>query len=497
MEQTLFYFYEKEVLWSSVQLFAEHFKTQVELALAEKDVLNKKELISDIEYAVHQMISIFQDIVDSSANSDRQMFMNLAVDTSIYVLSPKLCMYYSSFLKKIVEIFDSEAHQYAFVLHPCLQSVAKTEALFEQRKRHGKVVVVRIPESSIELVDIIPIYLLHETFHVITKEERLRRARAVCFIQHILLAIKEALFRGICLNEEIVSNVSIQEIKETLMEKWFAEIVILVKKMPQMDERDFYSKKISAYVVYHINNCLININNTLAKDVEDALLKNMEAYDYSVYQKYYFEASGLTKGIRKNLYTMIITNKVEDYADLFMNIYREVYADMAMILTLSLSPSQYEQAFANSISFKHSEAYVDYSRSLRNLIVANCVYNKMENAQLQKEWEKYGDGLVAEHKIAAKKPKDENEGLQKCNKYDNISITSQMIGIYQEHFEKCSGKFANRIASIPGENKNKLNNIREIIQMEKKDLFKCILSGDMHGKFENKNSNSEDGGYNN
>ena len=152
-----------------MELFANHFMEQTELAVSQTNVYEKRCLIDEIENAVDRMTNVYRNVIDSTSDSDRQMLSGVSVDTSIYELSPKLCAFYSKILDDLVHMFHEE-NNYAFILHPTLKNNTETQILFEQRTLSGKVVIIYISESIIEEVDVVSVFLLHEAFHVLTKE---------------------------------------------------------------------------------------------------------------------------------------------------------------------------------------------------------------------------------------------------------------------------------------------------------------------------------------
>ncbi len=146
-----FHRYERIILGNAVRMFSEHFQEQVKRALScEYEFRKKSDIIFDIEEAVILMAQVYKNIVDSTANADKRMFMSLAVDTTLYEFSPKLCGLYACMLEKLVQLYDVSAtgqQNYAFLIHPTLENNIKAKVLFSKRENSGKVCVVCIPDG--------------------------------------------------------------------------------------------------------------------------------------------------------------------------------------------------------------------------------------------------------------------------------------------------------------------------------------------------------------
>ena len=158
MEGSKLYRYEARILGEAMKLFCAHYIAQVDSALQTGIGTEKKmEIILDIEDAISKISNVYKNVIDSTTNSDRQMFTSQAVETSIYDISPKLFAAYSTILETLVRLFEKQGI-YAFLLHPSLKSNIETASLFDMRKREGKVVLIYIPENKIENIRQIPIY---------------------------------------------------------------------------------------------------------------------------------------------------------------------------------------------------------------------------------------------------------------------------------------------------------------------------------------------------
>lgn len=171
--------------------------------------------------------------MDGTANVERQTVQSLSLDASMYDLSPKLCSFYSAILSRVVEMFREADKEYAFVMNPTIRSTIETELLLKNRKKSGKVVVVYIPEGAMEQFELVPICLVHEAFHVITKRERQRKRRAKCLMLHMIEFMEDFLFREVEFDGDEDA-----EIRKRLMAHWFREGIAWLGEIASRNEGD-------------------------------------------------------------------------------------------------------------------------------------------------------------------------------------------------------------------------------------------------------------------
>lgn len=384
MEDSDTYGYESQILGEAMRLFCIYYVEQVnEVLKQQEDNRNRDEIIKDLEDAISKISNVYKNVIDSTSNSDRQLFTSHAAETSIYDISPKLFAAYSKILETLVALFNQQ-NLYAFLLHPSLKSNVETVTLFDIRQRPGKVVLIYIPENKIEKVRQIPLYLLHEAFHVLTKDERCRKDRACKMQIHMFNGIFQKLFRNISF--DFIDEGADVEIKNELMERWFrTEEWIAELRRRKDDDRKLYSRNIIAEICVNWRDALRNIFGNLGEDLCQVLAKRSCRQQKNPYKA----LLQVEEEIRRNLVEILANNNVEQYAAAYMQIYREAYADIASILTADISPDIYEKAFRESrIEPAGNVLEKDVLREIRIYIVAETVAN-CEGITYADAWKKY------------------------------------------------------------------------------------------------------------
>lgn len=477
MEYAEFHFYEKLILRDALEIFVQHFIGQAEVARFEQEVSKKRALLDDIENAVESMTSVYKNVIDSTANSDRQMLSSITIDTSIYELSPKICAFYSFILNKLVKMFEEGSKKYAFVLHPTLRNITETRVMFEQRKESGKVVIIYISESNIEMFDVVSVFLLHESFHVLTKQERKRKKRLGAFIQLMLAGMKQLLFKDIEFDEKE---------KENLLQIFFSDCKSEAAKwnMEEEEHRGFYSSEVKQWAISYFHKRLQHINISLDEWVRKAIFRDFSGLDYDKFKKKSEIEERCINGIKENLSRVMLENKVSTLSKQFLFLFREIYADIACILTLQLEPDDYVDAFEKSKQFHSDKEYYDSTRIVRNYVVALSVLNYMP-MEKKIQWSGYAQKLQSGFSKKDSALSDEKEDKKDSTfhkTYAMLDITPQMQKALREYAKECASAFSRRVESIESIQafRNYMLNIRN---GDKTELLGKIMVGDLNGIF--------------
>lgn len=488
MEYSQFHFYERQILWNASEIFTQQFIEQVEVARRERDVQEKRAFIDDIENAVDRMTGVYKNVIDSTANSDRQILSSISIDTSIYELSPKICAFYSMILNRLVKMFEGDNAEYAFVLHPTLKNNTETQIMFERRKESGKVVIIYISESIIEMFDVVSVFILHEAFHVLTKAERRRKFRIRKFVTLMLSGMRQELFHNVKFDEDTNRN---KVIGDELFGKFFFDIKneALQWNEKEVDSREFYGRNIRQWVNGYFRKSLININGSLEKWVRETMAGKFSGKSYKDFYKECEKENRIINQIQHNLSDIMTKNTTLSLSDHFLFIFREIYADIACILTLQMDPGEYEKAFLESKQFYSDEwNYYDSTRTVRNYIVALTVAAHMP-AEKGGLWKEYANRLSESLKkerlrryFAGGENADSGLFCEKDLAFSKscviLDITYQMRRALLEYANECAIALSARLESIE-EIPSFRNFMSDVRNREKREwILKKIMIGD-------------------
>lgn len=448
MKYTQFHQYEMKMIWMPMEVFSKQCIEQMECARICKDVEEKREIIADVENSISVMADVSKNILDGTANVERQTVQSLSLEANMYELSPKICAFYADILENVIQLFTEDEKQYAFMIYPALQSTIETKVLLKKRVESGKVIVVYISEGVIEEYDLVPVCLLHEAFHVITKEERKRKERSVFFALHMIIYMRFYLFQEVEFCEDKETD---DRIKGRLVEYWFEEMLSEVEKnkAEKSDDKIFYGDKVQESIEALTKRCLAKINNNLENVVMDTVFEEVERGEYKKFQVNYKQTEQNVERIQRNVLNIIIENKVSAVGDLLMFTFRETYADVACILTLQLTYEQYKNAFAKSIQFKYdANDYFDYNKELREILVARAVIRFLPE-DIRDSWmESFQKPNGNRRKNEGKKT--EISYVQDTSQCAIIPVIASSRNLFDQYFSLCGGAFSERLEQIEG-----------------------------------------------
>lgn len=484
MEYSQFHSYEKQMLWETMRLFSSQCYGQLLEAEKCKDSIGKRELIGDIEKSIIKIFEVYRNIVDGTGEMNRQIIQNTSIDTSMFELSPKVSIYFSKMLEKLRKlIYDRNKIEYAFVLLPSLHSVIHAEVLLEKKESSGKVMVIYIPESAVDNFRLMTVSLIHEGFHILTKEQRNRKVRARLFAECI----------KICLNEKLFEKVDIGDaIKERICGKWYQDIDILMEKREkeQEDSKLFYGDRFRKDMGTAVFDSLCNLNLQLLKPLE-IVRKSLDNRSYEEFQKKYQEISEGIEKIQYNLFYLVSGNKVSKIIEMLMDVFKETYADMACILTLEISPEVYQSAFRNSVSFQNTRNSEDMVRIVRALLVANVVRNYF-TGEKRKSWERFYKNELKKHQVNMQNIERRQQEREVESPDVVITPSFELLEHFSEYLAVAANDFYDLLQTINGLGEFR-EEINSLLQNPTEQTLLEILKGGHKENFNrglnNENSN--------
>lgn len=476
MTFTQFHRYEKKMLWKAMRLFSGQCIEQIGIA-ADKEGTNKKEYIEDLEVSISEIAEVYRNTMGDVSNVERQTFQSLAVDAKMYDLSPKLCAFYSSILEKVVAMFQEDGMEYAFVLHPMLRSTIEAKVLLEKRENSGKVVIIYIPEEVMEKFDLVCICLIHETFHILTKKERNRQKRMICFMNQMIWQTQNLIFENVFFGAED------RVIKEKLMTRWFDEIKQQIGKYKKEDsnKKAFYGERVRIEAENKIKDCLKKINTNLENDVEKIAVESKKYKDYTDFVQHKTAIMNNINNIKNNIFYIASENKIAVLCERLMFLYRETYADIACILLLEIDQHSYDKAFEDSIRFKYNTMYWDDVRELREKLVGKVISEKISSAQ-QDSWIQYMNQVTPNSAQSDSRQnceqKEAKSNRQNEGGYVNLFVDEYIKRNFMQYLRHCADDFLTRLQYVDGVETFR-QYIREVITGESQQLLIKILGGDI------------------
>ena len=455
----------------------------------------------DINRAVNKMINAYNHIINAVANNDRQLFTGFPVDNNLYDISPKLLAYCADILYTLIDNLldnDNNDENYSFILYPSIDENVKTRYLFDCIKKKGRVVVIYISESKLWDLKDLPIYLVHEAFHVIANDCRLRKLRALKFCK--------------IMNKWLENEIHDMVFPSNLPMKYMDD-----ERLKAIEKKIFkiYSKSISKLentintyvgdekaIKYYADSFTTSLKkaivegfrdlNTYADDFCPAILDDEVQLENesngvvkNVVLRYY-----IIYNIRNQLFISMIKKKIDYVLNFFKIMFRECFADVAMVILLSLPYENYINAMDRSVLNFINEKY-DQSRYFRIKYVYESTFNHLAE-DVADTWKNGFMRLESEYKEIEKKHIDlkckedeyQNEEelidiFDESKKYDDkihIKYDALFSNEIVEYLQSCSQLLVD-LFSKSSDSRNLMRSFYELMVKDDNRLFNEILFG--------------------
>lgn len=466
MDSTELHYYSKSLIFDAMQTFSSQFLEEIKQAIVCKSNTQKRAILLDLEDALVRVLDVFENTIDSTVNTniDRQIFTSLAIDTKVCNLSPKLCHFYSKILEEIINIFEDkkENRKYAFLLNPSIRYNTEAVQILTQSNTNNRIMIIYISESSMEAVNKVPIFLLHEAFHLITRQ-RNRMLRAKKLAQLAIYGLKQHIFQN--------SNIS-DDLQERLLAKWLGKLEEEVNSFNTKEESDpiFYSKNIVSKLESVINESLYLALQTINAEIfiEDAKYDFRDKVRFNEFDDIYADIQTKIKTVERNICDIFFHGTVKNMLEMYMRIFRECYADLALVETLKISPNIYENAFDESIRFNKAGNSEEEERKLRSYLVAKAVEEHFKPNDIS--WNEYTNET---NKQIVETPKDIN---QNTTAYEKVTLSPYMLTAFEDYFSKCAEDFKEMIGRPT---------IKHRLDKFRKKLYDVLIDSETENTFSN------------
>lgn len=450
--------YEKEMISLAYDEAIRHFIEQIKMALKLKGEFTKKsQVVEDIERSVGILDHVFQTVIHSTNKADGILFQTAVLSAGVgHYQDAKLCAYYACFLNELSKVYKgSSDEKYTFCVYPSLCSIPETSILFSERKKRGRVSVVKMPEYGTEDVTKIRCRLAHELYHVLPDELRDRENRARAFVQIMLYEMKSKLIEKYFLENkgerEKLDEKILDIIEKHIFDKCMEEISTNFR-----DDNNYYAHHVKEIVEEKINNMLINFDErTLKIKIMEEISDIELIHEYEKFKEIENVISSLLNHCSVESKNILCRGEVIRLSKFYMKLFSEVFSDIMMVLTLGISETQYDRTFIEVAN--KSEDNIRVNRPLlyyRKQLTANAI-SKCYDKSLVEKWtgQRNQDEAANGSGFGGK----ENEGKPDLTV---IEIPDNIIKIYNDFFGNLCTNFSTNQYNIDNDTINELNKFR-------------------------------------
>lgn len=448
--------YEKQMFWKPMRVFADLFHFAVDEAYKCTTAGRKQRLIGEIEFGVKNVVNIYQSLIDATSNTGREMVVNPTLEAHIFEVSPKISLYYAKLLDEFSKTLTG-TENYAFILAPSLQTKVETYELFDNQimktrsqGQERQLIVIFIPESIIDKVDIIPVALCHEVYHFLTSVERNRNLRAKCLLEQMISGVERLVFRF----KEIQLD---SQTTSLILFPWFKSMNTRILNVINNGQEELYFDTVAKMYYKEFNKALWKAYRL--EGIEDKLL-DKDITDYAELIKYHKKIKDISSEIRGNIVTIFSKNLLAELLKTWIYIYKEAYADLMMVLTMNLSPKEYVSAFDLLTDVYCYDKFPVWNDLMRQYYVSGTVYSCFkkysDDSNKAQEWKEYREELHnllhnSSNQEHQKKPLNHTSAILIMQHQDiqyqggTIADDGTIADNFDKYFEECAESFYNKI----------------------------------------------------
>lgn len=436
MENTLSHKYEAKILIQPMMIFSQYFIEALNNILDNKNSETEIKVkdLKEVENAICRISDIYEKIVNNTSNTDKQMLMVAPINATVYPIYPKICGGCIDIINDIISLYtteeDKKKEKYGFFLNPTLRNTLYVETLFKNRNDKGKIVIINLPVRMMEKMDIIPLCLTHEVFHILTSKERQRKVRAQALLGGLIKQIGYRLFKNVCFSEE--DKALDKTIKSMLLDKWMNKLTddfCKVCDTAKEDDNFFYADSIGKYFEENMNWAMEEIEEGLEIDCLDFVyikyFQNKKRNSFQYEEKEIIVLINQIEKIKENLMNIRINNIIPYLINQLIFLFRELYSDLACLITSGYDLQLYMDAFEKNTIFNMTNE--EFGRDDYHKIRQWMMKKIFQKRTIEKEEEEVYDN------------EKENSG-QKDNKY--VIIDKQLSDICVKYLKQCYASIA-------------------------------------------------------
>ena len=298
-----------------------------------------------------------------------------------------------------------------------------------------------------------PLYIMHEMFHVLTKRQRNRRKRAHYLSYLLFNQMGIHILENTSFSDDDDKN---KKIKIYLFDQFFLDIQKKLKS--KFDEKDgadrfFYSVSIKAYLEKVILDKLIDIDesieNLILNDVYENYFNDKEHIsNFHEFDKDIANLMNQVNIIKRNIANIRYYNTVSYILDRLLFFFREIYADLICLWTSGYKIEKYQEAFRKTVNFNIVEKQMqgDDSHKIRQSIIKSVFDDKYkiqgDNFRVYTSDERKVSEISGNYLIA------DNEFFRVYTEYYTGCIHDMELYVYQKDKRKALNAFRKKISSI-------------------------------------------------
>lgn len=403
------------------------------------------------EKAASEAICQFVDAVDSVVNhivhTDQVFLMVPGYTGTTFSIPIKLCLLYMWMLEKEKKLLnDNQGAEYQCLLSPVMESIPATGLVYPDSEEESRLIRIKVSQRSLYMPRDLMIILTHEIAHYIGNEVRCREVRLSNIIKTLAFIICEGI-----ISKELPDQMENQQ------EKVIAEGFLKINNKQMY--RDFVRELGSAvkqkipdgkYHVSVIQNVLEECCTSLLTDERGVIYKNIYTIDPEMMEreKKIEQLNCICRLQNKfddNRKGIVSTRVVSKIISELLEIYKEVFSDVAAYAILQLDVDKYEEAYRISEG-RLVKGREDAPYEMRRKII-RCLT----------------EGKIARQLSAETQGENKKETSRSVYIYKNMYAFNCTFDLLYDYAETCYRKLEKRL--LEEEHEKQVQEIRDIYNM--------------------------------
>lgn len=341
LSRDLFY-----LLYSPFKMFYERLSMALVAVDEEKKVGNSEKAQIRMQYIKESICEFTHGVnsVTSHTIHNNQFFLMIPGYTGTTFLIPvKLCMMYLWMAKKEIEILNDAEYKYSCLLTPGLESRPESTLINMGRKDDDRLIHFSSSQRSLYMPRHFMIILTHEMAHYVGKDIRNRRLRMNCIANTLTYYLAELVVpENIKKSNSWMSAELYDEIKDKIREKCAHKMV--EKITPFKEERQIHATEI---VPDFQQICFELVARNGAVDSEiKKLMRDLVIREAGKFPDASTKLRILESQLDKNRERLLTSQRtITEVIDELIQVYREVFSDMAAFCLLQCNRKEFSEAF--------------------------------------------------------------------------------------------------------------------------------------------------------
>lgn len=351
-------------------------------------------LLESVKTSLCEYIEYINSIVYHTIHTDQVYLMIPGYSGTSFSIPIKMNLFYQWFVGAVAEILNDNNRKFAFIITPVMETKPQTKMIEPWHVDSNRLICIKLSQRSLFFPRNLMIILTHELGHYIGKEMRCRKER----LTYIFRTMTYFLVEAIC--PEDFQNQKDPDPKKEKICKALRESMrdMLRKKISQSLKEEIANEKWKqgyhagdiSQQICEVCRGAVSQNGSGSKTVRvmqsipDEVFNWLDDKDEEEYVDGMRHIAYLMSRMEENRKQLLTSGVIETLVAKLIQIYREIFSDMAAIEILGCTEEDYWETFQVSEGVSYRKDKEPLEQWLRKRVIRNVCFEykgSIENAQ--------------------------------------------------------------------------------------------------------------------